>query len=82
MKGKYLPVFTSKPPAPPRLLQVIRCNCKGDCSNKTCSCIKYSLKYSTICGNCRGLSCQNRFPIVNQMESDIDDDDDKEDEYY
>lgn len=41
------------------LLEVIRCNCKAECSTRRCSCRKNSLECSTACGTCQGVSCTN-----------------------
>ena len=60
VKGsRLLPVYTSKPPAPARLLKLFRCNCKKECKNARCTCLKNGLKCSTMCGECCGVSCLN-----------------------
>ena len=60
VKGsRLLPVYTSKPPAPASLLKLFRCNCKKECKNARCTCFKNGLKCSTMCGECRGVSCLN-----------------------
>lgn len=48
--NKLLPITTDLPPAPARLLRVIRCNCKSDCDTKRCSCKKHGLDCSPACG--------------------------------
>jgi hypothetical protein len=40
----FFPVKTSLPTAPDFLLMVIRCNCKGQCDSKRCSCGKHGLE--------------------------------------
>ena len=53
MKGnRLLAVHTDKPPAPDRLLKVVRCKCRTSCKTSRCTC-------SLMCGECRGLSCLN-----------------------
>ena len=51
--------MTDQPPAPETLLKVIRCMCKGNCSNKTCNCRKHGLICKKYCGLCRGETCTN-----------------------
>lgn len=57
-QNKYLPVYTLDPVAPDDLLNLIYCNCKGNCGNR-CTCRKAALPCSHICGNCLGTSCSN-----------------------
>lgn len=70
---KLMPVYTSKDPAPSNLLKIIKCGCKTDCRKRTCTCHKYGLNRSLLCGECRGVSCLNC-----QDHKDIDDDNDIE----
>jgi len=55
--GAYIPVKTDIPPAPEKLLNVVRCNCKVNCDSKRCWCRKHGLECSSGCGTCRGISC-------------------------
>lgn len=55
----YEPVPTLDPMAPEELLRFISCNCKGDCSNRRCSCKKNDVKCISACGNCKGITCKN-----------------------
>jgi len=57
--NKLLPIATDLPPAPAKLLCVIRCNSKYDCDTKRCSCRKNGLDCSPACGECHGLHCSN-----------------------
>ena len=43
--------LTNQAPAPNELLKSFFCNCKSDCNDKRCSCQKYSLKCTDLCGN-------------------------------
>ena len=54
-----MPISTQKPPAPPELLKMFRCGCRTGCKNSQCSCVKYGLKCSQVCSDCRGVSCCN-----------------------
>ncbi len=49
----FEPVPTLDPMAPEELLQFTSCNCKGDCSNRRCSCKKNGVQCIVACGNCR-----------------------------
>ena len=42
--------------APAGLLKLIRCSCKDDCSKRTCTCRRFNLKFSNICGECIDVS--------------------------
>ena len=53
-----LPITMSKQAAPDELLKVIRCSCLTDCKGR-CTCSKYNLKCTSMCKNCRGVSCFN-----------------------
>jgi len=57
--NSYEPVPTLDPTAPEELLKFISCNCKGDCSNRRCSCRKNDVKCISACGNCKGITCKN-----------------------
>lgn len=69
VQGKMLPLKSSLPPAPDKLLSIIYCNCKLNCDTKKCSCRKHGLECSNCCGGCRGVSCLNS---VKPTELDID----------
>ena len=57
--GKLLPVRTDLPPAHASLLQMVRCNCRKDCSTQRCTWRKHGLECSPACGECKGHSCAN-----------------------
>jgi len=67
----YEPVPTLDPMAQEELLQFISCNCKGNCSNRRCSCKKNGVKCISASGGCKGITCKN---IVHDgvEDSDID----------
>lgn len=68
---KMLPIYTHKAPAPENMLKIIKCGCKTDCNNQRCTCQKYNLKCSSMCGECRGMYCLNRQNLVEAVnESD------------
>ena len=55
----FEPIPTLEPMAPEELLKFTSCNCKGDCSNRRCSCKKNDVKCIAACGNCKGITCKN-----------------------
>lgn len=57
--GNLIPIRMDRPPAHEMLLEIIRCNCKTDCSTLRCSCKKNGLECSAACGFCNGESCLN-----------------------
>ena len=57
--GKMMPVMSDLPPAPDRLLKIIKCNCRVNCDTKRCSCRKHGLSCTAGCGECKGTSCSN-----------------------
>ena len=64
VKGnRLLAVHTDRPPAPDRLLKVVRCKCKIDCKTSRCTCRKHGLTCSQLCGECKGVSCLNSLQV-------------------
>ena len=74
-KGKLFPIYSSKAPAPEKLLKMVRCTCKTDCSRKNCTCFNYGIECSDVCKHCRGISCLNILKQNITEENDDDDDD-------
>uniref|UniRef100_V5I848 Tesmin/TSO1-like CXC domain-containing protein n=1 Tax=Anoplophora glabripennis TaxID=217634 RepID=V5I848_ANOGL len=62
-----MPIQSSKPPAPPELLKLIFCRCKGNCG-AMCGCRKAGLKCSAVCLNCSGETCSNIMEISKLIE--------------
>ena len=54
-----MPLQTDQPAAPSAILDVICCSCTKDCSTKRCTCRKYGLHYTSVCGEFRGVICTN-----------------------
>ena len=69
-KGQFQPKTMDSPVAPDSLLKLVRCQCKGNCDTRRCSCKRNELDCSSACGECKGL-CQN-------SKSDADTDDSNE----
>lgn len=61
---------TDLEPAPANLLSNIRCGCKGNCETKRCNCKKFSMKCTTACGECKGISCLNSVRIIVEVEDE------------
>ncbi|CAG2207340.1 unnamed protein product [Mytilus edulis] len=68
--NKLLPIRALLPPAPEKLLRIIRCNCKLNCDTKRCSCRKHGIDCSPACGECRGMNCSNTSNITEADELD------------
>lgn len=57
--GKMTPVHSDQDAAPEYLIKLVRCSCKGDCSNKRCGCRSIGLECTVACSECKGV-CRNR----------------------
>ena len=61
--GSMTPVKTDQVAAPDELVNVIRCNCKltskYTCGGKQCSYHNNGLLCDAVCGDCRGMDCEN-----------------------
>ncbi|KAK3104357.1 hypothetical protein FSP39_000218 [Pinctada imbricata] len=69
-KDMLLPLKGTLPPAPDKLLKIIRCTCKTNCDTRRCSCRKYGLCCTIGCAECKGSSCSNTTPIVSTDDSE------------
>jgi hypothetical protein len=56
--GVFSPIATDEKAGPEDILKVVRCGCKGSCSNR-CSCRKMGLHCTSTCATCRGIHCTN-----------------------
>ena len=70
----FVPQQTTRAPAPERLLRIIRCNCKTDCSTTKCTCKKHNIECTPACGNCRGSGCTNASIFEDSDEEYADED--------
>ena len=66
-----IPIMSTAPPAPDKLLKVVRCNCLHDCNTKNCTCRKHNLKCSGACGHCRGCGYSNAKQILEDDDLDL-----------
>ena len=60
-----------KPPAPDDLLHLVSCNCRKGCRHQ-CECRRAGLSCSSICGQCRGVGCENSLPFEEDTEEDTE----------
>ena len=67
--GELVFDWMSQPPAPPSVLQDIKCNCRQNgCSSNRCSCQKANLPCTELCNCCDCLNASNK-----GMDDDEDD---------
>ena len=57
--GRLMPLQTDQPAAQVDILNVICCSCAKYCSTNRCTCRKYGIHCTPVCGECRGVSCTN-----------------------
>jgi len=69
--GQLLPISTDEDPAPTYLIEMIRCNCKTGCNTSRCTCRKQGLECTSVCGECKGISCSNS--TAPEIDSDSED---------
>ena len=57
--NRFVPLMSTMNVAPDSLLKVIHCNCSTACKTLRCSCRKYGLPCTTVCGPCQLQECDN-----------------------
>ena len=72
--GKCVAIRTDLAAAPKTLLEIVKCNCKTGCKTGRCTCKKHGLECTAVCGECKGVSCENG----QQLDLSEDDNDDAE----
>ena len=68
-----IPVVAVSDPAPPELVDVIKCQCKADgkkCSSMSCSCHKQHLTCTPYCNCCGGEGCYNPYSRIATTQAD------------
>ena len=55
--GEILPTTTKVPPAPMAIVELIRCQCKTQCTTQRCSCRRHNLACTELC--LCGSDCEN-----------------------
>ena len=58
-KRTMMPIEMTKPIAPEKLLKIIKCNCKKDCTHNKCTFKQFGVYCTQMCDDCRGVSCLN-----------------------
>lgn len=80
--GVYVPITSDMEPAPPELLDIIKCKCKLEsgrlpCSSLVCSCRKHGLPCISACKNCIGELCTNlreqSVPVIDPFDEGYED---------
>ena len=73
-RGEILkPLRMEQAPAPTSLLNLIKCNCRGQCDRNTCTCRKHGLTCTLACRQCKGISCTNVSPVEMPIDDNVDD---------
>ena len=74
-EGTMVPISTDRAPAPPELLEAIRCKCRTGCSTMRCSCRKNGMDCSMACSECRGACANVSLELETWAESGSEDSD-------
>ena len=73
LDNRFVPLMSRMNAAPDSLLQVIHCNCSTACKTLRCSCRRYGLPCTTVCGPCQLEGCDNPHNKFLPEESDDED---------
>ena len=57
--NQLVPLMSTMNAAPENLLKIIHCNCSTACKTLHCSCRRYGLPCTTVCGLCQIEECDN-----------------------
>ena len=63
VNNTYRTKCTHHKAAPENLLKAIFCNFKTECDTKRCTCKRYNLTCTDLCGICQGTKCANIAPV-------------------
>jgi hypothetical protein len=74
----WMPIPTTRDPAPPEVLRTIFCSCMKGCG-KACGCRKSGMVCNMACKHCETTECSNRSKIT---QNDDDDDENNLEELY
>ena len=69
----FVPNMSRMSPATDSLLKFIHCNCSTACRTHNCSCRRYGLPCTVVCGSCQLKECDNPHNKFLVEESDNDD---------
>ena len=73
-KGQLKPTTTDVLPAPKAILEMVNCNCKGDCLTKKCACRSESLPCTDICHGSVHVQCENDEDTRTENQDSVDSD--------
>ena len=71
--NRLVPLMSTMNAAPDNLLKIIHCNCSTACKILRCSCRRYGLPCTTVCGPCQIEECDNPYNRFLPEESEDDD---------
>ena len=74
--NQFAPVMTEKKPTPDNLLKIVHCNCTTACTTQRCTCRRYGLPCTSVCGECQLESCENPNNVLPMDQDDTEDSDD------
>ena len=67
--GQYHPVHTDLPPGPHSLLGDIRCGYStSNCAGGRCTCQRLGLQCSSLCKECKGVTCRNHMTCYDEAD--------------
>lgn len=72
LTGMMKPITTEVPPAPEAIIEMVRCQCKSDCSSQRCSCRSKNLRCTDLC------LCTNQCENDEDSQADIHGSDDSD----
>ena len=67
---QLIPVMTQNNAASDKLLEITHCNCSGGCKSSRCSCRRYGLPCTAVCGPCQTENCNNIQEVDTEEEDD------------
>ena len=59
VESSLVPIIMDGQPAPPELLKIIRCGCKGYCDTNQCTYKSNGLYCTNVCAQCENGICIN-----------------------
>ena len=71
--NRLVPLMSTMNAAPHNLLKIIHCNCPTACKTLRCSCRRYGLPCTTVCGPCQIEECD--YPYNRFLPEESEDDD-------
>ncbi|GBM13279.1 hypothetical protein AVEN_226268-1 [Araneus ventricosus] len=66
------PIYTTKGPAPSKIVSLITCGCNKGCGKK-CKCVRTNLRFTTLCKNCQSCINTEAIDIVEEEDEEGND---------